>query len=81
MIRFGLKGLPDLYGIWKGGQYIEVELKAARGRLRPEQAAYAEWCRQWGVTHLTLQALPGATEDETIALWLDVLRVTRRGAG
>lgn len=68
--RFGIKGQPDLYGLWRGGGFVEVELKSKNGRLRPEQAAYAAWCASWGVTHLVLV-------ESSIDDWLKQIAATR----
>lgn len=70
MIRFGIKGQPDLYGLWRGGGFVEVELKSKNGRLRPEQAAYAAWCASWGVRHIVL--VESSIED-----WIAALRNAR----
>jgi VRR-NUC domain len=48
-MRFGLGndgrgrgGSPDLIGILPGGRFLGVEVKAARGKISPEQAAWIE---------------------------------------
>lgn len=74
MVRFGIKGLPDVYGLWKGGKYIELELKSKTGRLTPEQAAYRAWCERWGVPHLVLIQRAGETDEETVTRWIQEIR-------
>jgi hypothetical protein len=69
-ITHGIKGQCDLYGIWKGGLHIELELKAPKGKLRPEQEAWRDWCREWGVVWLQLKAERGETEEQTVIRWL-----------
>ena len=39
-IRFGFKGCPDVLGQLKDGRLLGVEVKAAKGRASPEQAAF-----------------------------------------
>ena len=68
--RFGIKGQPDLYGLWRGGGFVEVELKSKNSRLRPEQAAYAAWCASWGVKHIVLV-------ESSIDDWIASLRLTQ----
>ena len=44
-VRFGWKGCPDVLGQLKDGRLIGVEVKAAKGKLRPEQAVFLERIR------------------------------------
>ena len=41
-IRFGWPGCPDVLGQLKDGRFLGVEVKAAKGRLRPEQAEFLD---------------------------------------
>ncbi len=41
-IRFGFNGCPDVLGMLKDGRLLACEVKAPKGRLRPEQAAFLE---------------------------------------
>ena len=44
-VRFGWKGCPDVLGQLKDGRLIGVEVKSAKGKLRPEQAVFLERIR------------------------------------
>lgn len=39
-IRFGWPGCPDVLGQLRDGRFLGVEVKAARGVLRPEQSEF-----------------------------------------
>lgn len=41
-VRFGWTGCPDVLGQLKDGRLLGVEVKAAKGRLRSEQALFLE---------------------------------------
>lgn len=45
-IRFGWPGCPDVLGQLKDGRLLGVEVKAPRGRLRPEQAQFLDCIRR-----------------------------------
>jgi len=47
-VRFGWKGCPDVLGQLKDGRLLGVEVKAAKGKLRPEQAVFLERIRRAG---------------------------------
>jgi len=47
-IRFGFRGCPDVLGMLKDGRLLACEVKAPKGRLRPEQAAFLEVVRAAG---------------------------------
>lgn len=44
-VRFGWKGCPDIIGQLRDGRLLGVEVKAAKGKLRPEQAVFLERIR------------------------------------
>lgn len=44
-VRFGWKGCPDVLGQLKDGRLLGVEVKAKKGKLRPEQAVFLERIR------------------------------------
>ena len=47
-VRFGWQGCPDVLGQLRDGRLIGVEVKATKGRLRPEQAIFLERIRLAG---------------------------------
>ena len=47
-VRFGWKGCPDVLGQLKDGRLLGVEVKADKGRLRPEQTIFLERIRLAG---------------------------------
>lgn len=44
-VRFGWKGCPDVLGQLRDGRLLGVEVKATKGKLRPEQAVFLERIR------------------------------------
>lgn len=73
-LRAGIKGQADIYGLVRGGRHIEIELKSATGRLRPEQERWRDWCREWGIEWVLLEASRLENPDETVRRWLSELR-------
>lgn len=48
-IRAGIKGMADISGIaGPGGRRLEIEVKAGRDRLRPEQASWGQMIERHG---------------------------------
>ncbi|MGV8892349.1 MAG: VRR-NUC domain-containing protein [Burkholderiaceae bacterium] len=47
-IRFGWVGCPDVIGQLKDGRLLGVEVKAPKGKLRPEQVIFLERIRAAG---------------------------------
>lgn len=47
-VRFGWPGCPDVLGQLKDGRLLGVEVKAAKGKLRPEQVLFLERIRVAG---------------------------------
>ena len=47
-VRFGWRGCPDVLGQLKDGRLLGVEVKADKGRLRPEQTIFLERIRLAG---------------------------------
>lgn len=41
-VRFGFVGCPDVLGMLRDGRLLGVEVKAPKGKLRPEQAIFLE---------------------------------------
>lgn len=77
VVSFGVKGMADLWGYWRGGRAIELELKTATGVSSKEQKAWAAFCKAWGVTHLVLRARDGETIEQTIRRWESEIASTR----
>ena len=77
-IKHGIKGQADLYGYWKGGQAVELELKALGGSTREGQKEWAWFCHQWGVIFLTLKPLNGETIKTTVDRWCQEILASRR---
>ena len=44
-VRFGWKGCPDVIGQLKDGRLLGVEVKSAKGKLRPEQTLFLDRIR------------------------------------
>jgi hypothetical protein len=68
-VRFGIKGQCDIWGTFKGGQHIELELKARNGRLSEEQEAWRDFCRSWDVPWLLLQEKRSETPEQCVVRW------------
>ena len=70
-VRFGKKGQPDIIGIIPGGQFLAVECKVGKDKLRPEQADFKA----------TIESYHGAflAQDDCDAL-IDWLRQMKIGA-
>jgi hypothetical protein len=47
-VAFGLVGSADLSGILRCGRRVEIEVKSATGRVRPEQERFANMIRAFG---------------------------------
>jgi hypothetical protein len=75
VMKFGIKGQSDTYAILKGGQHVEIELKSATGDLTPKQRAWQDWCLAWNVPHIVLVARKEELPKETIARWIEELRM------
>jgi hypothetical protein len=71
--RNGIPGQADAYAIVKGGLHIEIETKAARGKLAAAQLRWRDFCHTWRVPHLVLRAGNGEAPDATIERWLSEL--------
>lgn len=73
-MRFGVAGQADLYGVFRGGLHLELELKAAGGRLSPEQRAWQAFCLSWKVPHVLLVGGASETTDQTVERWIAEIR-------
>jgi hypothetical protein len=78
-VSFAIAGQCDLFGYWKGGIAVEVELKTADApkRLPPDQQVWADWCANWGVPHIVLRAAKAETVETTVQRWCEELRALR----
>ena len=47
-VRFGFPGCPDVLGQLRDGRVLACEVKAAKGRLRPEQSIFLDRVRGAG---------------------------------
>lgn len=72
-VRFALPGQCDLYGMTRGGQHYEVELKGPGKKLEPDQVKWRDWCLEWKVPHIVLTAMKMETETETVERWISEL--------
>jgi hypothetical protein len=54
-IRFGKVGSSDIEGILPGGRFLAVEVKAARGRLSPEQRQFLAEVQSLGGLAVTVR--------------------------
>lgn len=73
-MKAGIKGQADLFAYVRGGRVVELEMKAAKGRMLDEQKAWREFCASWGVPHLVLRAKTGEHPATTIERWIGELR-------
>ena len=71
--RAGISGQADVYVYVRGGQVIECELKSESGRMRPGQLEWREFCRNWDIPHVVLQARPGLDDEKVLLEWLEAL--------
>ena len=69
VVKFAVAGQADLYGYWRGGRSLEIELKAAKGVMSPEQLGWEAWCHAWSVPHIVLRELAGETGESTVKRW------------
>lgn len=78
-LRNGIPGQADAYAITRGGLHVELEAKAAKGKLRTAQEAWRDFCRTWEIPYLELRAGKGETPDETVTRWISELRAVVEG--
>jgi len=75
-IRFAVPGQCDLYGFWRGGRSIELEVKAAGGALSPNQRAWRDFCLEWGIPWIELRPYPPEDVRQTLDRWLRLISKT-----
>lgn len=69
-VRNGIEGQADAYAIVRGGGHVEIEAKAAVGRMRDAQKRWREWCQFWAIPHLVIRARRDEAPEETVARWV-----------
>lgn len=74
MLRNGIAGQSDAYALIRGGMHIEIETKAATGKVREAQERWQDFCRTFGIPHIVLRASKGEFVDDTVNRWIDELR-------
>jgi hypothetical protein len=61
VIRFGVPGSADVFGILApSGRFLALEIKSAKGRLRPEQAGWGEMVRRQGGIYEVVRSIEEA---------------------
>lgn len=75
----GIPGQGDAYALVRASapnsaRHVEIETKAAQGRMRAAQERWAAFCAEWGVPHLVLRARAGEEPRATVTRWIDELR-------
>lgn len=73
-MKAGIKGQCDAYCYVDGGRVVELEMKAAKGRLLEEQKAWRAFCHERRIPHLVLRARPGEHPARTVERWITELR-------
>ncbi len=73
-MKAGIKGQADAYAYIDGGRVVEIETKAARGRLLEEQKVWRAFCHERRIPHLVLRAKANEHPAETIERWIAELR-------
>lgn len=71
--KAGIKGQADAYAIAEGGRHVEIETKAADGRLAEEQKRWRDLMQRMRVPHLVLRMEKDETTAETLGRWIDEL--------
>lgn len=74
VVHVGIEGQADAYALLRGGRIVEIETKAATGRMRTRQIAWQAFCLGWGIPHAALTARKNATPDEVVSEWIEILR-------
>lgn len=69
-VKFAINGQADLYGITKNGRHLEIELKSAGKKLKPDQERWQSWCKEWNIPHLVLTQRREESHEETVGRWL-----------
>lgn len=74
----GIPGQGDAYALirraYRSALHVEIETKAAKGRMRAAQERWAAFCAEWGVPHLILRARADEEPRATVTRWINELR-------
>ena len=62
-VRFGIPGEADITGIAPNGKRIEIEVKAAGDRLRPEQERFLAMVNEAGGIGIVARDVDGAIRE------------------
>ncbi len=62
-VRFGIPGQADLSGITADGRRLEIEVKSATGRLRPDQIAFGNMIRKFGGIYIVARSVEQAVQS------------------
>jgi hypothetical protein len=73
-LKAGIKGQADAYAYVDGGRVVEIETKAAKGRLLEEQHAWRAFCSERRIPHIVLRARIHERPSETVDRWITELR-------
>ena len=75
--KAGIKGQCDVYGFIKApirkALPIEIEFKGPKTRTSPEQERWCQFCSDWGIPYLKLQAQADEEAVITLMRWADEL--------
>lgn len=63
VFRSGLRGMADISGIGPGGVRIEIEVKAGRDKMRPEQEAWRAMILRHGGIHIIARDVDQALDE------------------
>lgn len=67
-VRFGIPGQADLSGITADGRRLEIEVKSATGRLRPDQVAFGKMIRRFGGIYIVARSVEEAVRQVEAAI-------------
>jgi hypothetical protein len=67
-VRFGIPGQADLSGITDDGRRLEIEVKSATGRLRPDQIAFGTMIRKFGGIYIVARSVDEAVQKLNSAI-------------
>jgi hypothetical protein len=73
-VRAGIPGQADFYAMTRGGGHIEIETKAATGRLEQAQKRWRVLCVEMAVPHLVLRARKDEAPSDTVQRWIQEIR-------